>query len=242
MHDILDQLEQAAAFVVDFAGKYRNVLGFGHAALYQFGIAGNGGQRRAQLVADVGGEALARRLGGVALGHILQKHHQALVMTHGAGREQVFASARTHIRVRAALRDGLFHRIQQRLRPVVHGKRRFTIRREARMQDGTGAVVHQKHVAMRIQNEQSLVHMADDRFQFPAPRVDFPHLRFQAPVLLRHAAQHGRQLVVNTVLQRIFQVDFVDGPHQRPRPQAGEHGGRNQHHRDARHQRPAHAP
>ena len=43
-------------------------------------------------------------------------HHQDVYkrqVAHRAGREQVFAPACAHVRMRAALRNGLFHRVQQ---------------------------------------------------------------------------------------------------------------------------------
>ena len=62
LENIVDQLDHPAGLYMDLVGKIRGVFGLSDPGLDQLGIAGNAGQRRLQLVADVGRELLPHLL------------------------------------------------------------------------------------------------------------------------------------------------------------------------------------
>ena len=62
LQDVVHQLDHPAGFYMDLPAKLGHIGGFGNAGLNEFRIAGNTGQRRFQLVADVGREILPHLL------------------------------------------------------------------------------------------------------------------------------------------------------------------------------------
>ncbi len=75
--DVVDQRQQPGGFPANHVGKVGNVLRLGNAIANNFRKTGDGGQRRFQLVGDVGREFPATFFGGEALCHVQQQKHHA---------------------------------------------------------------------------------------------------------------------------------------------------------------------
>ena len=75
--DVLDEGQQAAALLVDLAAQEACIGGIRHTGGEHLRIAGDGGQRCAQLMGHIGGELAAAGLGAAGAGHVLEEDGHA---------------------------------------------------------------------------------------------------------------------------------------------------------------------
>ena len=94
--DIFHQGQHALAFAQDLFKEILLILGLDQAAGQQLGIPADGGQRRAQLVRNIGSKALACRFRLIFLGHIAHQHHAAALPADVVGGNQITAAIQLH--------------------------------------------------------------------------------------------------------------------------------------------------
>ena len=73
-----------------------------------------------------------------------------------------------------------------------------------------------------VEDDEALLHAAEDGIQFMPLGGQRRHLVGNAGVLLCHAAKHGRKLLVNVAFQRLVKVDLVHGGGKALRQRAGK--------------------
>ena len=82
-----------------------------------------------------------------------------------------------------------------------------------------------------VQQHQTLLHAACDLIEFIPLALQFPQLGIDLAALLVDAAQQGRQLLVGVVIQRVLQIQLVQGLHNVAGHTPGQQRRQNQRHR-----------
>ena len=84
LHNIINQTQQIASFIIDFLQKARPILRLHQTAQHDFRIAQHALQRRLQLVRHIGRKLAAQLFRGRALRHIHNQKHKALIRNTAA--------------------------------------------------------------------------------------------------------------------------------------------------------------
>ena len=83
LDDVVNQTDQPQALLIDIARKLRDFLRRHQALLHQLCKAGDGGERRFQLVRHVRGKLAAQALSLLALGDVHEQNHRACHLPGG---------------------------------------------------------------------------------------------------------------------------------------------------------------
>ena len=159
LQDVRHQADHAPGFAVDALAEHRHVGGFGHAGLQQLRKAGDAGQRRFQLVADVGRELPAHGFvvfAQAAVGLDRMRQRDQLLIRHvGLDGVEVFGHGRDrpHKPPRQPEADG--PRRQQHDRPAARQQRQHAVVAGPHAGSFFGqaqdlAVFHAQRIVMRL--------------------------------------------------------------------------------------------
>ena len=211
--DIVDERDEARGLGVDMADEARQILGLDHAVFDQLGAADDALQRRFQLVGHVGREFPAAALGVGLLGHIEGQNDAAdavalrldpadvhLIVPAAAHRPQL-AVARLPCRL---------HRVAHFPAPV-DGQKVLPHRSGVGAEHPAGRRIDAQHGALAVQQHQTFLHTGGNLGKFVGFLLQGPHLEGNLAALLVDASQQGRQLLVGIVLQRVLQIQLVEG-------------------------------
>ena len=213
-----------------------HVLRLCDAVADELGKAGDGRQRRAQLVGDVRREFAAELLAVLARRHVQQHEHRArkaAVLHSRVGHELVDAAVERQGAQVVLARQSALHGLPEVL-AAVHGQHGllfdiFDLQQAAR------ARIAEQQVRPGVDDEQAFVHVLRDGGELRLAAAQLVHLRGDLPVLGGNFLQQGGKLVIGLRLLRMLQVEGIQRADdalrqtigQQPRQRNGDKHGRN---------------
>ena len=172
LDDVVDQIDQTAGFPVNVAGEFLHLFLRDHPLLHKLGKAGDGGQRRFQLMRNIGREFAAQRLTLFALGHVHEDHDRARHAAAGNDRIGIQlprAAAEGKLLVAArSIQRSIDQR--QKLTGADGLMQIFRLRRPVNPQQTQCAAVAGKNVALIVDDQKALAHILRDRVKLALPR------------------------------------------------------------------------
>ena len=189
----------------------------------RFGVALDGGERRAQLVRDVGHEVAANLVGALEVGDVV--HHE-----HRAAPRRFHGRHAGHQRAGGVAREGQLQAVGllagQRAADVFHDARvadglhvGMVERALLELEDAPGGVVHQLQASLLVDHEHAFHHAGEDGLHPGAVARQAVEAAAQLLHGLVHAAHHLAQVVVAVIGRRPAEIP------QRVAPGGREHGG-----------------
>ena len=214
LDDVIDQLQKAARLAVDVGGELLHLFHRHQSGLHQLGKAGDGGQRRSQLVGNVGGEFAPQRLALLAFRHVHEQDDRAdhAPAGHdGVGDDlpgDVFAGEQ-HLGVAAGERG-------------LHDLQNVGIAAdEPEAADGFAgvqpehlhrAVVAGENIGLSVKQKEALTHVFRDGGEFPLAKAQLVHLAAAGVQQVLEPPDQRSQLLIRFVQRGIVEIDGVDRP------------------------------
>ena len=136
-------------------------------------------------MADVGGELPAACFSGLCGGDVLHQQCRAAAFDMAAGEVDGHA-----VQLHRAFRTLPVQKAEQRL-VAADGNHRLSNRVIGDAEHCPRRVVHRQHMPLLVEDDEALLHAAEDGIQLMPLGGQGRHLVGNAHVLLRHAAKHG---------------------------------------------------
>ena len=167
-------------------------------------------------MADVGGELPAACFSSLCGGDVLHQQRRTAAFDMAAGEVDGHA-----VQLHRAFRTLPVQKAEQRF-VAADGNHRLSNRVIGDAEHCPRRVVHRQHMPLLVEDDEALLHAAEDGIQLMPLGGQGRHLVGNAGVLLRHPAKHGRKLLVNVAFQRLVKVDLVHGGGKALRQRAGK--------------------
>ena len=215
LDDVLDQRDHTLCLGLDLAEKMRNVLGLDDAVCQKLRAAGDGVQRRLQLVRDVGGELAAQLLGLLLLGGIEHQEHGAgdlIAGGDGACVEPVAHTAEARVRLAVLAAERLFAQLAQ-LRHGADGADILADAVAAYVEDVRCRAIDAQHVALLVEQNQTLGHVAGRGLELVAAAAQLGLLLAQLILLASELIGQRLKLGVGLDPVGIVKAQLVEGPY-----------------------------
>ena len=236
--DILDQRHQPRGLAADAAYEHRHILRLYQTIFHQLGAAHDGLQRGFQLVGHIGGELPAVALGQRLLRHVEGQHHRAGNVALGADAadvQLVLPAVPLRVDLAVALRHGGLQRVAH-LSAALDGQEVLPQTGGVGVEQAAGRGVDAEDHTRFVQQHKALLHAAGDLLKFVLLAPQLLYLRVDLAALLVDAAQQGRQLLIGVVVQRVLQIQLIQGLYdmlgQTPRQQRRQGQRHHQHHKE----------
>ena len=235
MNDILDECQQPLRFRANLARKRRYVLRLGNAARDDLRVTHDAGQRRFQFVRHIGCKFLPLLLGTLTLGNIHDQQHGGVpcaVLLHRACRKFINAAVPLEFSVRAFAVERLLDHLNV-IR--IAAQRQIAAFRTVMREQRPRSVIGEQNHALAGKQYQTFIHTGRNVVKLSLTALQLVHLRLNFVVLLVHAVQQRRQLVIGFALHRLMQVERFDRLEEQTGQPACQHSCNQQRQQDDQH-------
>lgn len=158
----------------------------------------------------IGCKFLPLLLGTLALGNIHDQQHSSMpcaVLLHRACRKFINAA----VPLKFAVRAFAVERLLDHLNVIrVAAQRQITAFRTVMREQRPRSVIGEQNHALAGKQYQTFIHPGRNVVKLSLTALQLVHLRLNFAVLLVHAVQQRRQLVIGFALHRLMQVECFD--------------------------------
>ena len=207
----------------------RDILRLHKAVFDDLRRAGNGGERRFQLVRHIGGEFAAHAFAGVLFRDVENDEHRAgdvLLVADRVGYDlEIAAFSLKKLLVMLAGKRKL-HGFAEAL-AAVERKHALPFAHGFRAKQPERARVVGKKIRAAVDHEEALAHVFGDRREFRLLALELLNLAVDHAVLVIDLGKQGRKLFIDLALLRVFQIDGVDRAQDALCKRGGQHAGKD---------------